>query len=121
MSTQTTSTEPTATHLHDDNATIDMEMDVDPGERRLRRVMMIIGGLWLALIPVMALVLPGVAFFHYAWLALLLANLAVWPVVMIAGAAVELRKGMRDARTAFAARKAERQPDTPAEPRLALD
>jgi len=106
-------------HHPDNIATIDIE--VDHGERRLRRVLMIIGGLWLALTPAVAIALPGIAFFHYAWLALLLANLAVWPMVMLLGAVNELRKGLRDARTAFAARKAERSLETPAEPRLALD
>jgi hypothetical protein len=112
-------TDTTTTNFADNSATIDI--DADHGERRLRRVLMIIGGLWLALTPAVAIALPGIAFFHYAWLALLLANLAVWPVVMLAGAAVELRKGVRDARTAFAVRKAERDLDAPAESRLALD
>ncbi len=111
----------TPTQMMNDDNTVTVDIEVDHAERRLRRVLMVIGGLWLALIPVMVVAFPGVAFYHYVWLALLLANLAVWPVVLIIGAIVEVRHGLRDARVALAARKAERSLDNPADPRLALD
>lgn len=92
------------------------------GEKRLRWALGAIPALWVLLIPVMMVVYPGVAWHHCLWTALLLANMAVWPIVLIVGAAAQVRRGVLETRREIARRKAERDaaPEAPADPRLSL-
>ncbi len=83
--------------------------DYEAGNRRLMRVFYTIAGLWVALVPVLVLILPNINLLHHLWLGFLLANLTVWPVVFIAGAVAEGVRGIRAARISMKRARRERE------------